>query len=76
MVQAESFNKEIKTLMSKKEMVPRYSNISQEDPFLNSYNIIHVGGRLSKSSLTEAEQHPGILPKKSAFWPNHPMEPQ
>ena len=65
MVQAESFNKEIKDLMSKKEMVLSYSSISQVDPFLNSYKILRVGGRLRKSSLTEAEQHSVILPKKS-----------
>ena len=66
MVQAESFDREIKHLMSKKEMVPNYSSISQLDPFLDSDNIIRVDERLRKSSLTEAEQHPVILPKKAA----------
>ena len=64
MVQAESFNKEIKHLMPKKGMVPSYSSISQLDPFLDSDNTIRVCGRLRKSSLTEAEQHTVILPKK------------
>ena len=67
MVQAESFDREIKHLMSKKGMVPNYSSISKLDPFLDSNNIIRVGGRLRKSSLTEAEQHPVILPKKVQY---------
>ena len=65
-VQAEFFDREIKHVMSKKGMVPNYSNISQLDPFLNSDNIVRVGGRLRKPSLTEVEQHPVIHPKKSA----------
>ena len=55
MVQAEFFDREIKHLMSKKGMVPNYSNISQLDLFL-----VCVGGRLRKPSLTEVEQHPVI----------------
>ena len=65
MVQAESFYREIKHLMSKKGMVPNYSSISQLDSFLKKDNIIRVGGRLRTSSLTEAEQHPVILPKRA-----------
>ena len=64
MVQAESFNKEIKHLMPKKGMVPSYSSISQLDPFLDSDNIIRVCGKLRKSSLAEAKQHTVILPNK------------
>ena len=60
MVQAEFFDREIKHLMSKKGMVPNYSNISQLDLFLDSDNIVCVGGRLRKPSLTEVEQHPVI----------------
>ena len=58
MVQAESFNEEIKHLMSKTVVVPSNSSISQLDPLLDSDNIIRVGRRLRKSSLTEAGQHP------------------
>ena len=65
MVQAESFNSEIRHLMSDKKMVPSNSSISQLDPFLDNDNIIHVGGRLRKSSVIETEQHPVILPRKS-----------
>ena len=65
MVQAESFNSEIRHLMSDKKMVPSKISISQLDPFLDNNNIIRVGGRLRKSSLTETEQHPVILPRKS-----------
>ena len=66
MVQAESFDNEVKHLISKKIMVPSNSSISQLDPFLDSDNIIRAGGRLRKSTLTEAKQHPFILQKKSA----------
>ena len=66
MVETEYFDREIKHLMSKKRMDLNYSSISQLDPFLGSDNIIRVGRRLRKSSLTEAEQHPVILPKKGA----------
>ena len=64
MVQAESFDREIKYPMSKKRMVPNFSSISQLDLFLDSDNIIRVGGRLRISSLTEAEQHPVIFFQK------------
>ena len=47
-------------------MVPSNNSISQLDPFLDSDNIIHFGGRLRKSSLTEVEQYLVILPRKSA----------
>ena len=65
-VQAESFNKEIKHLMPKKGMVPSYSTITQLDPFLDSNNLIHVGGWIRKFRLTKAEKHPIILPRKTA----------
>ena len=55
MVQVESFNSEVKHPTSKKRKVPSNSSISQLDPFLESDNIIRVGGRLRKSTPTEAE---------------------
>ena len=58
MVQAESFNKEIKHLISKTVVVSSNSIISQLDPLLDGDNIIRFGRRLRKSSLTEAVQHP------------------
>ena len=65
-VPAESFNNDIKHLMSKKrKTVLSNSSISQLDPFLGSDNVICIGGRLRNSNLTEAEQHPVILPRKS-----------
>ena len=47
-------------------MIPSNSSINRLDPFLHSDNIICAGGRLRKSGLTEAEQHPIILPRKNA----------
>ena len=52
MVQTESFKNEVlKHLLSQKNLVPNNSSISQLDPFLNSDNIIPVGGRLRKSNF-------------------------
>ena len=47
-------------------MVPESSSINQLDPFLDNRSILHVGGRLKISNLTEGENHPVILPKKCA----------
>ena len=47
-------------------MVPESSGINQLDPFLDNRSILHVGGRLKISNLTEGENHPVILPKKCA----------
>ena len=49
-------------------MVPSNSSISQLDPFLDGDNIIRVGRRLIKSTLTKAEQYPVIFPRKNAVF--------
>ena len=67
LVQAESFANEIKQLKSEKKMVPESSSINQLDPFLDNRSILHVGGRLKISNLTEGENHPVILPKNVQF---------
>ena len=64
LVQAESFANEIKQLKSEKKMVPESSGTSHLDPFLNNRDILRVGWRFRKSSLTEEENHPVILSKK------------
>ena len=65
MVQVESFNNDVKLLISEKKMVPSNSSISQVDSYLDTDNIMQDDGRLRKCSFTEAEQHLVILPRKS-----------
>ena len=64
LVQAKSFANEIKQLKSEKKIIPESSSISQLDLFLDNRGILRIDGRLRKSNLTEAENHPVILPKK------------
>ena len=47
-------------------MVLESSSISQLDSFLDNRSVLHVGGRLEISNLTEGDNHPVILPKKCA----------
>ena len=65
MVQVESFNNDVKLLISEKKMVPSNSSISQVDSYLDTDNITQDDGRLRKCSFTGAEQHLVILPRKS-----------
>ena len=65
MVQVESFNNDVKLLISEKKMVPSNSSISQVDSYLDTDNIMQDDGRLRKCSFTGAEQHLVILPRKS-----------
>lgn len=43
----------------------KYTPLLNLDPFLQD-GLIRVGGRLAKSSLSEDEKHPVVLPKQSA----------
>ena len=65
MVQVESFNNDVKLLISEKKMVPSNSSISQVDSYLDTDNIMQDDGRLRKCSFTGAEQHLVILPRKN-----------
>jgi len=49
---------------SKKSLPIRKSALSGLDPFLDSEDIIHVGGRLKRSHLDPGEKNPVILPRK------------
>ena len=48
MVQVESFNNDVKLLISEKKMVPSNSSISQVDSYLDTDNITQDDGRLRK----------------------------
>ena len=59
--QEEVFLKEIKTL-TQRGRVDKKSKIASLSPFLDN-NVLRVGGRLQKSTLTPDQIHPLILPK-------------
>ena len=59
MVQELSFGKEIETLKSNaKSEIPKSSNISQLDVFVDNEGLLRVGGRLKNSSLDSDLKHP------------------
>ena len=65
MVQELSFGKEIETLKSNaRSEIPKSSNISQLDVFIDNEGLLGVGGRLKNSSLDSNLKHPVLLPKK------------
>ena len=39
-------------------------SISQLDPFIDESNVIHVGGRLQSSHISDNSKHPILLPRK------------
>jgi hypothetical protein len=63
-VQEESYADEYSSLRSG-EPVSKSSSIASLNPFLDENGILRVGGRLQKSSLTNKEKHPAIIPQKS-----------
>ncbi|XP_055958550.1 uncharacterized protein LOC130013685 [Patella vulgata] len=72
MVQAEAFAEELKILKAvklsaNKEDIIRLkksSSLYKLDPFLNSDNVICVGGRLKRATCDQLDKYPVILPKK------------
>ena len=68
MVQRKSFLEEVKALSSgthNTNGVNRSSSLFKLDPFLDSNDVLRVGGRLSRSKLTSNKAHPVVLPKTS-----------
>ncbi|KAJ0169346.1 hypothetical protein K1T71_015230 [Dendrolimus kikuchii] len=59
-VQRENFAEEMEDLKIKGE-VKRKSNLKSLNPYLDSSNIIRVGGRLRHANLEENKKHPIIL---------------
>ena len=72
-VQRETFESEIKTLLdiktgmnisASKSALKRNSSIYRLNPFIDSLNILRVGGRMNRAQLDTNIKHPIILPKK------------
>jgi len=64
LVQVHCFREEIKSLQYGKPLHSK-SNILSLNPYLDTTNVLRVGGRLRNSSLTENAKHPILLPRKS-----------
>lgn len=63
-VQEEAFSNEIKALKQKKEVQKSKSNeLHKLNPFMDSQDILRVGGRLTQATLHPHVKHPAILPK-------------
>jgi hypothetical protein len=66
LVQGQAFSEEIETLMKKpKVAVKAGSKISPLDPFLDQKDILRVGGRLSRASMSYEVKHPVLIPRGS-----------
>lgn len=63
-IQAKYFPKEINTLKNK--LVIADKQILSLKPFLDTDNIIRVGGRLSYASISYSHKYPILLPSKCA----------
>ena len=62
-VQHEAFSTEI-TQISKSKQLPNKSKILSLNPFLDMNGLLRVGGRLNRSTLSENQKHPVLLPQK------------
>ena len=60
------FPKEVQSLQRHHSTAPA-SRLKALTPFMDQEGLIRVGGRLSKSSLTQSQQHPIILDRKDSL---------
>lgn len=73
LVQKEAFSEELKILnntkgcedVNRKKSVRKTSSLYRLDPFLDTNDVLRVGGRLQKGEFTSYVKHPIILPRKS-----------
>ena len=67
LVQEEAFSCEIKMLKQCKEIKhkDKTNKLHKLNPFIDTYDVLRVGGRLTRSSLHPHVKHPVILPKTS-----------
>ncbi|GBL89761.1 hypothetical protein AVEN_149075-1 [Araneus ventricosus] len=63
MVQGEVLSAEIRDLQCQKGVLPN-SKLKNLGPFLDSYGVLRVGGRLGNSDLSYVAKYPAILPNK------------
>ena len=59
-VQSEQFGEEISCIKERKKL-PQNSPLLALNPFLDSFGVLRVGGRLNKATLQSAEKNPIIL---------------
>lgn len=62
-VQQSAFSEDLSSLKSKSNLSCS-SRLKRLNPFLDENNVIRVGGRLNRSSLSHEAKHPVVLPKK------------
>lgn len=60
--QADQFTLELKSLQCTNKDISN-TKLRSLNPFIDSYNILRVGGRLKHSDIDYAQKHPIILPK-------------
>ncbi|XP_023812156.1 uncharacterized protein LOC111947642 [Oryzias latipes] len=60
-VQQDVYEQEIKCIR-KQEELPKTSPLKNLDPYLDEKELLRVGGRISNSSLSQAEKNPLIVP--------------
>nr|XP_054598158.1 uncharacterized protein LOC129163741 [Nothobranchius furzeri] len=63
-VQQEAFKEDIKSL-SKGEIVSKHSPLWKLDPFLDSDDVLRIGGRAALATVSWEEKHPIIIPKNT-----------
>ncbi|XP_077991041.1 uncharacterized protein LOC144445377 [Glandiceps talaboti] len=63
--QQEVFAEEIDSLKHPTKSVQMKSSLSPLNPYLDDQQVLRVGGRLDRSTMTEQVKHPMILPRKS-----------
>nr|CAI5863146.1 unnamed protein product [Callosobruchus analis] len=66
LAQRDSFYDDI-NILKKSQNLPKESKLLRLDPFLDSKNILRVGGRLHLSDLTFHQKHPVLLSPKHHF---------
>ncbi|CAK1589376.1 unnamed protein product [Parnassius mnemosyne] len=66
MCQRRSFSEDIGDLERKRKL-KKTSKLTSLNPFLDTYQILRVGGRLQRANVDKDTRHPIILPHKSAF---------
>nr|CAI5836912.1 unnamed protein product [Callosobruchus analis] len=66
LAQRDSFYDDI-NILKKSQNLPKESKLLRLDPFLDSKNILRVGGRLHLSDLTFRQKHPVLLSPKHHF---------
>ncbi|GFY09876.1 uncharacterized protein TNCV_3698381 [Trichonephila clavipes] len=66
LVQRDAFAEEVNCLRARKLLL-KTSVILEFNPFLDSDELIRVGGRLQKSKFSYLQKHPVILPAKHYF---------